>query len=43
MPLAIYMLYLNAINTPNNFDQEDFQKKTGMSSGDPEEWQTLLH
>ena len=25
--IAIYMLYLNAINTPNNFDQEDFQPK----------------
>jgi hypothetical protein len=27
MLITIYMLYLNAINTPNNFDQEDFQKK----------------
>jgi hypothetical protein len=25
--MAIYMIYLNAINTPNNFDQEDFQPK----------------
>ena len=25
--MTIYMTYLNAINTPNNFDQEDFQSK----------------